>query len=320
MNKIFNEIENCGILPTVELNNVKDTKLFAKVLIDCGLLCAEIKLGMQATEESICIINQEYPDIIIGLGSVSNTDQVDRAINAGAKFIVSSEFNEKLLQYCITKNIPVVPEVVSENQIEKAIEYGIEVVKVSITEAIGSSDMIKNISEKYSTMKFILMGDVDKIDINTYLESKNILACACNYLVNNELSDNKNFEKITELTREIVMTMLGFEVRHVGINCDNATEAEKTADKYDKLFGFKKKIGNSSTFAGIHIEVMHKNFLGEKGHLAIATHNVQRAFRYLKSLGVEFNMETAKYNKSNRLIVIYLRDEIAGFAVHLMQK
>lgn len=110
-----------------------------------------------------------------------------------------------------------------------------------------------------------------------------------------------------------------FELKHVGINCENEEEADQVAQRFDTLFGFNKKVGNSSIFAGTEVEAMKSPFLGTKGHIAIAANDVPGAVEYLKSLGVEFNMETAKY-KNDKMIVVYLKEEIGGFAVHLVQK
>lgn len=112
---------------------------------------------------------------------------------------------------------------------------------------------------------------------------------------------------------------LGFELRHVGINCQNEEEASETAGRFDEIFGFTKKAGNSSVFAGTAIEAMKKPYLGKNGHIAIGTADVQEAVKYLENQGVEFDMETAKY-KNEKMIAVYMKEEIGGFAVHLVQK
>ena len=127
------------------------------------------------------------------------------------------------------------------------------------------------------------------------------------------------FDKIRDLTKEAVQTMLGFELAHIGINCDNEAEAEKTADAFDGLFGFTKKVGNSSVFAGKAVEAMKSKGLGAKGHIAVATNSVVRAKNYLEMMGYKFNEESAKF-KGDKMTAIYLADEIGGFAVHLVQK
>ncbi len=111
----------------------------------------------------------------------------------------------------------------------------------------------------------------------------------------------------------------GFEVRHVGINCENEEEAVKVAARFEALFGFPKKVGNSSVFAGTGVEVMKTPYLGKNGHIAIGTTDIEGAVKYLESTGVEFDMETAKY-KNEKMIAVYMKEEVGGFAVHLVQK
>lgn len=112
---------------------------------------------------------------------------------------------------------------------------------------------------------------------------------------------------------------LGFVLKHVGINCENEDEACKVAERFEQIFGFQKKVGNSSVFAGTEVEAMKSPYLGEKGHIAIGTTDVDKAVEYLQSQGVEFNMDSAK-TKDGKTTAIYLKEEIGGFAVHLVKK
>nr|WP_297873857.1 VOC family protein [uncultured Blautia sp.] len=112
---------------------------------------------------------------------------------------------------------------------------------------------------------------------------------------------------------------LGFELRHVGINCNSEEEACDVAGRFDAIFGFTKKVGNSSVFAGTAVEAMKTPYLGKNGHIAVGTTDVAKAVEYLQNQGVEFDMETAKY-KNDKMIAVYIKEEIGGFAVHLVQK
>lgn len=319
MNEILKKIQKIGIVPVVVLNDAKDAKPLAKALCDGGLPCAEVTFRTEAAEESIRIMAKEFPEMLIGAGTVLTIEQVDRAVEAGAKFIVSPGFNPKIVSYCNSINIPITPGVSSPSQVEAALELGLDVVKFFPAEAAGGLNMIKSMAAPYTTMKFMPTGGINAKNINSYLAFDKIIACGGSWMVKGELVKNGEFDKITELTREAVMTMLGFEIRHVGINCDSADEAGTVANQFERIFGFVKKVGNSSTFAGTQIEALHSQFLGEKGHIAIATNSVERAVSYMESLGVTFDMETAKY-QNDKLIVVYLKDEINGFAIHLVQK
>lgn len=320
MNEVLQKIQKIGIVPVVVLNDAKDAAPLAKALCDGGLPCAEVTFRTEAAEESIRIMTTEYPDMLVGAGTVLTTEQVDRAVGAGAKFIVSPGLNPKVVKYCIDKGIPVTPGTANPSDVEQAIELGLEVVKFFPAEAAGGLNMIKSMAAPYTNMKFMPTGGINAKNINEYLAFPKILACGGSWMVKGDLVAAGEFDKITELTREAVMTMLGFELRHIGINCDSAEEATETAGAFASMFGFAAKEGNSSVFAGNAIEAMKSPYLGAKGHIAIGTNSIERAVNYLESVqGVEFDTETAKY-KGDKMVAIYMKKEIGGFAVHLVQK
>jgi 2-dehydro-3-deoxyphosphogluconate aldolase/(4S)-4-hydroxy-2-oxoglutarate aldolase len=129
-----------------------------------------------------------------------------------------------------------------------------------------------------------------------------------------------NWQEITRLAREAVTTVLGFELAHLGINSPDAASALGTAEKLAKLFGMAAKDGNSSVFAGTGFEMMKAPYLGAHGHVAIRTNSIPRAMAYLASIGVDIDMATAKPVADGSIGAVYLEEEIAGFAFHLLQK
>lgn len=140
-------------------------------------------------------------------------------------------------------------------------------------------------------------------------------------MVPGDLINAGEWDKIEQLTREAVQTMLGFELAHVGVNAENEEEAVKAANRFALIFGMPAKVGNSSVFAGSALEVMKTPYLGKNGHIAVKTNYIERAVNYLSTvLGVEFNEESAKRDAKGNLKAIYLKEEIGGFAVHLVQK
>ena len=138
-------------------------------------------------------------------------------------------------------------------------------------------------------------------------------------MVKKDLISAGKFDEIEAMTRDAVNAMLGFTMKHIGINETDAAAAEATADKFDSLFGFTKKVGNSSIFAGSVVEVMKSKGRGTCGHIAIGTNNVDRAVYHLGKQGVKFDESSFSYDADNHLKVAYLADEFGGFAVHLVK-
>ena len=167
---------------------------------------------------------------------------------------------------------------------------------------------------------YINTGGINAKNINEYLKFPKILACGGSWMVSGELINAGEFDKIQAMTREAVQTMLGFEVVHMGINTQNEQEALQVADMFGFVFGFAKKDGPISFFAGPQIEVMKSPYLGKKGHIAIGTNYLDRAMNYLTSHGVEFDEEHKLLDENGQMKGIYLKKEIGGFAVHLVRK
>ena len=319
MNEVLEKISKIGIVPVVVLDDAKDAKPLAEALVKGGLPCAEVPFRT-AAEESIRIMASEVPEMLVGAGTVLTTEQVDRAVNAGAKFIVSPGLNPKVVQYCIDKGVPVTPGTSNPSDVEQAIELGLEVVKFFPAEAAGGLNMIKSMAAPYTQMKFMPTGGISAKNICEYLAFDKIIACGGSWMVKKDLVVAGKYDEIQALTEEAVRTMLGFELRHVGVNCEDEAAADAVASRYDELFGFTKKIGNSSIFAGIEIEAMKKVGRGANGHIAIGTNSVARAKNYLESVkNVKF-IEDSAVEKNGKLTAIYMEEEIGGFAVHLVQK
>lgn len=320
MNDVLRKIQLMGIVPVVKLDDAKDAVPLAKALCDGGLPCAEVTFRTAAAEESIRLMREAFPHMLIGAGTVLTTEQVDLAVNAGATFIVSPGLNPKVVRYCVDKGIPITPGCSVPSDVEVAIELGLEVVKFFPAEAAGGLAMIKAMAGPYVNMKFMPTGGINANNLTSYLDFPKVIACGGSWMVKDDIIKAGEFEKITELTREAVTMMLGFELRHIGINAKNEEQANHLAGAFEKLFGFKKKVGNGSVFAGTGIEVMNEPYLGEKGHIAIQTNYIDRAIFHLKQQGYTFNEESKKYDKNNKPVAIYLEEELGGFAIHLVQK
>lgn len=320
MNEMLLKIQKMGIVPVVKLDNAEDALPLAKALYDGGLPCAEITFRTAAAEEAIRIMRNAYPDMLIGAGTVLTCEQVDKAVNAGATFIVSPGLNPKVVKYCVDKNIPIVPGCSSPTDIEAALEFGLEVVKFFPAEAAGGLPMIKAMAAPYVNMKFMPTGGINAKNLLSYLDFNKVIACGGSWMVSDELIKAKDFAKITALTKEAVNLMLGFELRHIGINAESESEADAIATSFENIFGFAKNVGNSSIFAGTGIEVMKAPYLGQKGHIAIQTNYIERAIFHLEAKGYSFNEDSKKFDKNGKLTAIYLNEELGGFAVHLVQK
>ena len=321
MNAVLEKISKIGIVPVVKIDKVEDAVPLARALCNGGLPCAEVTFRTDAAAGAIKAMTEYFPDMCVGAGTVLNAEQVDAAASAGAQFIVSPGLNPNTVKYCISKKIPITPGTSSPSDIEQAIELGLDVVKFFPAEQSGGLAKIKAMAGPYVNMKFMPTGGINAKNLTSYLDFDKIIACGGSWMVPGDLINNGEWDKIEQITREAVQIMLGFELAHIGVNAENEEEAKKAADRFAFIFGMPAKAGNSSIFAGKALEVMKTPYLGKNGHIAIATNYIVRAVNYLENvLGVEFDMKTAKKDNKGNLKAVYLKEEIGGFAVHLVQK
>ena len=202
MNEVLEKIQKIGIVPVVVLDDAKDAAPLAKALCEGGLPCAEVTFRTAAAEESIRIMAKEFPEMLVGAGTVLTTEQVDRAVNAGAKFIVSPGLNPTVVKYCVDKGIPVTPGTSNPSDVEMAISLGLDVVKFFPAEQAGGINMIKAMAAPYTQMKFMPTGGISAQNAAEYLALPNVLCCGGSWMVPGKLLDAGDFDAIEALARE----------------------------------------------------------------------------------------------------------------------
>ena len=193
-----------GVVPVVVLEDAKDAAPLAKALVEGGLPCAEVTFRTAAAEESIRIMASEYPDMFVGAGTVLTIDQVDRAVAAGAKFIVSPGFDPEIVDYCLSKDIPVFQGVITPSEVAQAVKRGLKVVKFFPAEQFGGVATIKAMAAPYVGLKFMPTGGVNAKNLENYLSCDKIVACGGSWMVKGDLVKAGKFDEIKSLTEEAV--------------------------------------------------------------------------------------------------------------------
>lgn len=202
MSDLIEQLRNIAIVPVIEIEDPAKAASLAKALIDGGINCAEVTFRTAGAAEAIKNMVEAYPDMLVGAGTVLRREQVDKAIEAGAKFIVSPGLNPDTVNYCIEKNIPVVPGVVTPSEIELALSLGLTFVKFFPAEAAGGLKMIKAVAAPYKEVSFMPTGGVNIGNINDYLAFDRIVACGGTWIVPKSALKEDNYEEITRLCLE----------------------------------------------------------------------------------------------------------------------
>lgn len=204
MQEMAAKIEQLGVVPVVVLEEVKDAVPLAKALCDGGLPCAEVTFRTAAAEESIRDMCKAYPEMLVGAGTVLTKEQVDRAVGAGAKFIVSPGFDPEIVDYCLEKQIPVFPGCITPSEVAQAVKRGLKVVKFFPAEQFGGVATIKALSAPYVGLKFMPTGGVNAKNLKDYLTCKSIIACGGSWMVKGDMIKAGEFDKIKAMTQEAV--------------------------------------------------------------------------------------------------------------------
>ena len=320
MNPVLKRIYEIGIIPVIAFNSVEEALPLCKALADGGLPAAEVTFRTACAAECIKLIHDEMPEMLLGAGTVLTKEQADAAMEAGAAFIVAPGFDKEVMQHVLDKGGIAMPGTATAGEMQQAMNMGCQGLKFFPAEAAGGVNMLKNIGAALKGARWMCTGGVSAKNVNDYLAFDQIIACGGTWMCKSDVIKAHDWDKITALSKEAVDTMLGLELGHIGLNSENEEEAMATANMLATLLNKKVAVGNSSIFVGNkEIEVNKKMGRGKHGHIAIKCNNVDRAVYLLTRRGAKFDMDSM-VTKNGKNIAIYFADEIAGFAIHLVQK
>ena len=315
---VLKRLAQSGVVPVVVLEDAKDAVPTAKAMLAGGIDVMEITFRTAAAADSIKAVAQECPDMVVGAGTVINLEQCKLAVECGAKFIVSPGYDEETVAWCCDNGIPVTPGCVTPTEIMMALKHGLKVLKFFPANVYGGLSAIKSLAGPFGGVKFIPTGGVNAQNLAEFISSPYIHAVGGSWICPKADIAAGNFDKITALCKEARKTLLGFEVAHIGINTPDADAAMDVCKAFNDAFDFNVKQGNSSNFASTGVEVMKTMLKGANGHIAIRTNKMIPAIAEMERRGYELDMDSVK--DKNNIKAVYFKNEIGGFAVHLLQK
>ena len=203
MKDLAERFHEVGVVPVVVLEDAKDAVPLAQALVEGGLPCAEVTFRTAAAEESIRLMAEKFPEMLVGAGTVLTTEQVDAAVKAGAKFIVSPGFDPEIVDYCLEKKrFLILPGCISPSEVAQAVKRGLKTVKFFPAEQAGGVAMIKAMAAPYTGIKFMPTGGINAKNLEDYLSFDKIICCGGSWMVKGDLVKAGAFDKIKELTAE----------------------------------------------------------------------------------------------------------------------
>jgi len=200
--KAFERFSEIGIIPVVVINDSADALPLGMALMEGGLPAAEVTFRTDAAEESIRIMANNFPNMLVGAGTVITKEQVDRAIDAGAKFIVSPGFDPEIVSYCLEKDIPVCPGIQTPSELIQAVKMGLDHVKFFPAENAGGLSMINAVGAAFPNVKFMPTGGINLDNVTEYLKSDRIFCCGGSWMVKGDMIKAGEFDKIKQIVAD----------------------------------------------------------------------------------------------------------------------
>jgi 2-dehydro-3-deoxyphosphogluconate aldolase/(4S)-4-hydroxy-2-oxoglutarate aldolase len=202
MDQLFDNLHECGIIPVVKIDNANDATGLAEALIRGGLPCMEITFRTSAAEESIRRVTSSFPDFITGAGTVISVEQAEKAVKAGARFIVSPGFGPKVVSWCLKHQVPVFPGVATPTDILMALDKGLNILKFFPADAFGGIKTLQALSAPFDGVKFIPTGGINAQNLSEYLRLPSVFAVGGSWIVAAKLISAGKFDEIEWLVRE----------------------------------------------------------------------------------------------------------------------
>ena len=205
MNEMNTKISAIGVVPVIKLNNPeRDATPLAKALCEGGVPVAEVTFRAAGADTAIKLMKEACPDMLVGAGTVLTTEHVDKAIAAGAEFIVTPGFDPEIVKYCVDKNMPIYPGCTTPTDYHAALKFGLEVLKFFPAEQSGGLAKIKAMSAPFPMFKVMPTGGIGLNNLKEYLSCPVIAACGGSYMVTADLIDNQKWDEIIELCKKSV--------------------------------------------------------------------------------------------------------------------
>ena len=191
-----------GVIPVIALDDAKDASPLGDALMKGGLPAAEVTFRTAAAVDTIKTLKKEFPDMLVGAGTVLTTEQADRAIDAGAEFIVAPGLNPKVVKHVLDKGYPMSPGIATATEIEAALDLGLTFVRFFPAEANGGLPMIKALAGPYTNVKYMPTGGVSAKNLAEYLAYDKIVCCGGTWMVKKDLVAAGNFAEIEKMSKE----------------------------------------------------------------------------------------------------------------------
>ncbi len=303
-------IEELGLLPVVTLEDTAKAVPLASALNKGEIPAVEITFRAPGAPEAIAAIRKAFPEMAIAAGTVLTLQQAEDAIRAGADFIVTPGFNPELVRACLGSHIAIVPGIADASQISQAVAMGLTTLKFFPAESLGGITMLSVLHDVFPQVRFLCTGGLDLDNLDGYLARPFVAAAGV-----------AGWGAVAAKCSAALDISLGFRLAHVGVNSPSAAEALNTARAFARLLRLPMcNDAPSGVFNGGAIDNRKSMYYGKNGHIGFTACSMTRALAWYRRNNVPIIEKSLSYDGSGIPACFYLADEIAGFAIHFMQR
>ncbi len=312
---IIRKFEQCGFIPIVTVNALSDVLPLVGALNASNIDVIEIAYRSAITKDVIQLIANKCPNVTVGAGTVLMPNQVAEVLSAGAKFVVTPGFNDKVVDRCIETGIPVFPGCSSASDIDRLYSRGLRVANFFPCEQIGGLRMIQALSAPYPFLRFIPTGGVNLTNLADYLSCNKVLCCAGSFVATPEDLKADSFDNITRKAHQVVNIVMGLKMEGIVLYTD-----EKTAPSIMKtVFQISGKPYAEGTSSGVGVEVDTKGKRQGSGCIVYSTPDIERALYYLYLRGCTVD-KSSVVRDSNNIVEVFLLDKAGNFECKLVRR
>jgi len=316
---VLEKLDNIGILPVITIDKAERAVPLARALKEAGIPAMEVMFRSADSAESIKRITAEVPGFICGAGTVLTSDLARTAVKCGAQFLVAPGLDPEVVKAAAELGVPMIPGCTNPTDFGRARQLGCKVIKFFPAIQNGGVKTMELIGGPFPDIRFVPTGDLVCENAFEYLQFWKVACAGGDYMLKYDDIYNDRYDKIREDAENTVLSYLNFHIVHIGVNAKSCDEAEKETKEFADIFKAPLRDCGKSFMAGGLFEAMKAPFYYENGHIAVGTRDARRAYWYLKRRGYEFIEDTVSHDDKGRIICAYLKNPVAGFAIHLLQ-
>lgn len=314
---VIKRIGQAGLVPVVVLENAKDAVPVAKAILRGGIDVMEITFRTDAAAEAIAAVAAEYPDMILGAGTVVSTEQCELAVKAGASFIVTPGYNEEVVSWCLERGVAVIPGCVTPGEIIKARAQGLKVLKFFPSNVYGGLSAMKSLTGPFPDVSFIPTGGIRQEDLGEYGAAPFVHAVGGSWLCPQESIAKGDYDEIFYRCEEGILALLNYELDSARITCDTEQKTSLLSQLIVAATRFGLVHGKSRTAPPPRIEAVHSDAPDDKGYMCMRSNKLECAVVDLERRNYQADMSTAEYEEG-RLVSVDLKEKSSGAIMRLV--